>query len=220
MSLRDLRYALRTLAKTPIFSGVAILSLSVSIGANSAMFSMITALILRSLPVRDPGQLVSIARLDRDGREGGLSVAMLRQLQRDQRVFSSMFGGDGGGLTNFEAENGAWAAGLEVVTGDYFRTLGDQPALGRLIDPEDAALGSLDPAPVAVVGYSCWQTRFHGDPAAIGKQVRVEGTPLTIIGVAPRGFAGMTLDAGFDFAVPFHYSRRRRPEPKDDWLPA
>src|SRR5205085_5494960 len=144
------------------------------IGANSAMFSMINALILRSLPVRDPDQLVTIALLNRDGRDSGVSVAMARQLQQGARVFSGVFGGDGGGLTNFETDNGAWAAGLENVTGDYFRTLGVQPALGRLIGPDDAPLGSLDPAPVAVLSYACWQARFQGDPSIIGKSVSVE----------------------------------------------
>ncbi len=219
MSLPDIRYALRTLARSPGLSTIAILSLAVSISANSAIFSVINAVILRSLPVRHPDQLVSIALQSPDARIDGLSVAMLREIERKQRVFSAIFGADAGGLANIEAPNRAWAAGLEVVTGTYFTTLGVQPALGRLIGPEDAPLGSLDPAPVAVLSDSCWHTRFGGDPNVVGTPIRVEGVPLTIVGVAAKGFAGLTIDAGFDVAVPFHYSRRARLDPRNDWVP-
>ena len=97
---------------------------------------------------------------------------------------------------------------INTVTGEYFSTLGVQPFLGRLIAPEDLALDTGVPAPVAVIDYRCWRQRYNGDPAVIGKTILVEGKPLTIVGVTPKDFMGLIIDAASDVTVPIGYSGR------------
>src|SRR5258708_16271814 len=178
----DIRYSLRMLVRNPVTTTVAILSLSFGIGANTAIFSLMNALILRPLPIRDPGQLVHLSTtMPRDpDRESSLSLAMYQQIRKDQRVFSHLFAWTGGGIVNIEANGAKYAASMSTVTGEYFSTLGIQPRLGRLITPDDLSLDAGSPAAVAVIGYGCWQRRYNGDGAVIGKTIRVEDRPLTI----------------------------------------
>ncbi len=211
-------YALRSLAHSPMLAAVAILSLTLGIGANTAIFSIVNAVMLRALPVRGPERLVWITPVDREGRDANLSVAALHQFQERQHVLSGMFAWEGGGLTNFETSHAAWRASLDVVSGTYFSELGIQPAIGRLIGPSDAQLGSGPPAPVAVLSYGCWQSRFGGDPSVVGQQIRVDGVPLTIVGVSQPGFFGLILDWNFDVAAPIGYSGRIPTDEKQVWL--
>jgi predicted permease len=143
---------------------------------------------------------------------------MLEEIQKHQQVFSGIFGWSGGGLNNFEANGVRYAASLTAVTGDYFSTLGVQPLLGRLITPDDVGLKTGSVAPVAVLDYRCWQERYGGDPAVVGKTIRVDDRPLTIIGVTPKGFAGLILE-GTEAIVPTGYSGRKTfRERKNLWL--
>ena len=215
---RDVLYALRALRRSPLLTAVAVLSLTLGIGANTAIFSLVNAVMLRALPVRNPERLVWITPIDRQGRDASLSVAALQQLQQRQHVLSDMFAWEGGGLTNFETSHAAWSASLDVVSGNYFSVLGIQPAIGRLIGPSDVQLGSGLPAPVAVLSYGCWRSRFGGDPSIVGRQIRVDGVPLMIIGVAEPKFFGVILDWKFDVAAPFGYSRKIPADPKQAWL--
>lgn len=207
---RDLRYASRVLLKTPVTTAIAIISLTLGIGANTAVFGILNALFLRSLPVRDARELVSISTIspDRENDKDPLSVPMLLQLSRRQQVFSSLFGWNGGGMNNFEANGLKYAASLDTVSGDYFSTLGVRPLLGRLIQPEDVAAEIGLSARVAVLGYHCWQTRYHGDPGIVGKVIRVDGIPFTIIGVTPKSFTGLMVDTAPEATVPIGYSWR------------
>ena len=217
---QDNRYASRQLIHSPMVTAVALVSLALGIGANTAIFSVINALILRSLPVRDPQQLVAISTLSPDEQNGKdpLSLPMLVELQKHQQVFSSLFGWSGGGMNNFEANGVRWASSLTAVTGDYFSTLGIQPLLGRLITPDDVGLDRGSPAQVAVLDYRCWQQRYGGDPAVIGKTIRVDDRPLTIIGVTPKSFAGLIIE-GTDVIVPTGYSGRKSyRDRKNLWL--
>jgi predicted permease len=203
---QDTQYAGRMLAKSPVVTFVGVFSLALGIGANTAIFSLINALMLRSLPVRDPQQLVALSTVRPDSLNGGLSLAMFEEIQRLQHVFSSMFAWSGGGIANFEANGVKYAAGLDTVSGDYFSTLGVQPLFGRLILPDDLALDTGFPAPVAVIDYRCWRRRYKGDPAVIGRSILVDGRLLTIVGVTPKDFMGLIIDAASDVTVPIGYS--------------
>lgn len=109
---------------------------------------------------------------------------------------------------NIEANGARYAASISTVTGEYFSTLGIQPRLGRLITADDLNLQAGSPAAVAVLGYGCWKGRYNGDPAIIGKTIRVENRPLTIIGVTPESFSGLLIDVAPDVTVPIGYSGR------------
>jgi hypothetical protein len=197
---QDLRYSVRVLAKSPLVTAVAILSLALGIGANTAIFSILNALFLRSLPVRDPQQLVAISTISPDVQNGEdpLSLPMLLEIKRRQQVFSNLFGWNGGGMNNSEVNGAKYAASLDTVSGDYFSTLGVQPLFGRLITPSDVALQTGSSARVAVLGYDCWKRRYNGNAGVIGKAIRVDGIPLTIIGVTPKSFTGLIIDVAPD----------------------
>jgi len=210
MLLQDIRYSLRMLAHTPAVAIVAILSLALGIGANTAIFSVMNAIILRSLPIREPGQLVRLTTptpRNPDGQDS-LSIPIYQQIQKNQHVFSSLFAWTGGGVVNLEANGAIYQASMSAVTGDYFSTLGVQPILGRGITPADLNLDAGSPAAVAVISYGCWQSRYHGDPGVVGKTIRVEDHLLAIIGVAPESFTGLIIDADADVTVPVGYSGR------------
>jgi predicted permease len=207
---QDIRYSLRMLARSPIGTVVVILSLCLGIGANTAIFTVLNALLLRPLPVPDPGQLVRLSTTtkERPERENTVSLATYEQLRRDQQVFSNLFAWSGGGIVNIRANGARYAASVNAVTGEYFSTLGIRPALGRFISPSDLSLDSGDPAPVAVLGYECWNQRYRGDPNVIGQTIWVEDRPLTIVGVTPKGFSGIIIDAASEVTVPIGYSGR------------
>jgi predicted permease len=204
----DIRYSVRMLLRNPVTTAVAILSLALGIGANTAIFSLMNAVVLRPLPVRNPGQLVklSTATPANPEREGALSLAMIQQLRKDQRVFSNLFVWTGGGIENVEANGVKYVGSVSEVSGEYFPTLGIKLRLGRSIAQADVGLDGGSSAPVAVIDYGCWQRRYQGDPSVIGKTIRVEGHPLTIIGVTPEGFSGLIIDAAADVIVPLGYA--------------
>jgi len=207
---QDLRYAIRMLRKSPVTTLVAIVSLALGIGANSAIFSLMSALVLRPLPVREPARLVRIAtqRPSDATADGGLSLSIYEAIRKKNSVFEDLFAYTAGGIVNLEANGVKYASSINTVTGEYFSTFGIQPILGRPITPADLSLDSGVPAPVAVLGYGCWQRRFHGDPGVVGKTFLVEDHPLTIIGVAPESFAGPMIDAAPEVIIPIGYSGR------------
>ncbi len=203
--MQDILYAFRTLLRTPVITAVAIISLALGIGANTAIFSVLNALVLRSLPVRDSQQLVSIYSISPENPESKelFSFAMFQEMQRQQRVFSTMFSWSGGSLSNLEVDGLKFVGVRSDVSGDYFNAMGVQPLLGRLIQPEDVPLNGKDPAAIAVLEYDCWQRLFQGDPRVIGKTIRLEANhPLTIVGVSRKGFSGLNIDSGADVTVP------------------
>jgi len=207
---QDLRYALRLLGKSPGFTAVAVLSLALGIGANSAIFSLINALVLRTLPVPQPGRLVLLSTLNPNGGKKLLSVAMFEEIQRRQQVFSGLFGWSANAIANLEANGVPYAGCRDDATGEYFAALGVKPLLGRLFTPEDAL---PPPATVAVLDYRCWRRRFDGDPDIVGKSIRLEGKPVTIIGVTPESYGGLVADVACDVTLPLGFSdgmRRRR----------
>jgi predicted permease len=205
----NLRFALRTLFKTPFVTVVAIVSLALGIGANAAIFSLFNQLLLRALPVQDAARLVNLSA---PGPKPGMqscsqagdcsdvfSYPMFRDLERVQSVFTGIAAHRASGANM--AFNGQTMSGREMlVSGSYFSVLNIRPALGRLIGTgDDRAPGE---SPVVVLSYPFWQTRFAGDPSVLNQTMIVNGETVTIVGVAPRGFDGTTLGAKPDVFVP------------------
>jgi putative ABC transport system permease protein len=197
---QDFRLGLRTLASTPSVSAAAIFSLALGIGANTAIFSLIDSLLLRDLPVRDPGRLVMLS----DGSDqhwDHWSYPVWREIHSRHQLFDGTLAWAGarfdlssGGESKYI--NGIW------VSGSYFDVLGVRPLLGRTISESDDAAGGGSNAPVAVISYAFWQHHFGGDPDVIGRGLTLNRVALTIVGVAPRGFFGTDVGHAFDVAVP------------------
>lgn len=198
--MRDLRLAFRTLFHTPFLTSVAILSLALGIGANGAIFSLFDQILLRSLPVVEPGGLVNLSAPgpkpgSQSCNQAGdcdavFSYPMFRDLERAEIGFSGIaahrvFGANLG--YRGETRN---VEGM-LVSGSYFPVLGVQPALGRLLGPgDDETIGGHF---VAVLSHSYWETQLGADPSILNQTIVVNGQPLTIVGVAQRGFEGTTL---------------------------
>ncbi|MGC1613802.1 MAG: ABC transporter permease, partial [Candidatus Acidiferrum sp.] len=198
---QSLRYTFRVLAKNPGFTTVAILSLALGIGANTAIFTLINALILRDLPVRQPERLVSLSPI-RQGDKIPFSYPMFREVERGQRVFSALMAWSTNALSNVEV-NGVLAQDrVLAVTGNAYSELGTTPLLGRLLTPDDSNLTAGANSQVAVLGYEFWQSHFGGAPNVVGMQIRIEGHPFTIIGVTRKWFTGLTTGEPPEITVP------------------
>lgn len=199
---QDLRYAIRVLSKSPGFTTVAVLTLALGIGANTAIFSVLNALVLRDLAVPHPEQLVRFGAHTPGDHYASVSLPMFEEIVREQKVFSGAFARGGGSSMNLEI-NGELSRGqVDLVTGSYFSELGAVPALGRLIEPSDVNLNSSEPAQVAVLGYSFWERQCGGARDVIGKTLRIENIPFTIIGVTRKEFGGLSVDMEDDIVVP------------------
>ena len=188
--MQDIRYGFRMLMRNPAFMIVAAITLALGIGANTAIFSMIDGILLRPLPVRDPSQITVLAfQLQKSNILTQFSVATYKDIRNQSiQVFSDVFGYQLG-LDGLSVDGKADRILTSYVTGNYFTSLGIKPALGRFIEPSEGE--TLNADPVIVLSYSYWQTRFGGDPSIVGRQVSVNGRPITVIGVAPKGFAGV-----------------------------
>jgi predicted permease len=195
----DLRDAVRALRATPIVTAVAVLSLALGIGANTAIFSLINALMLRSLPVREPQRLVQVLSAE---KRPSWSNPLWEQIRdRDRQIFDGAFAYStprfnlaGGGETKFV--NGIMASG------EYFEVLGVPAILGRTFTAADDVRGSNPDGPVAVVSYSFWQRQFGGAADAIGRTIALDRVQFTIIGVTAPEFTGVDQGNSFDVAVP------------------
>jgi predicted permease len=207
-----LRYALRQFRQSPGFTAAAVLTLALGIGGTTAIFTLIDAVMLRSLPVSDPGRLYRIGEGDDccvesgpQDRWGMFSYVLYQRLKAATPEFEDLaaFQASGGWRVNVRREGGELAAKplrSEYVTGNYFSTLGVRAFGGRLLAPDDDTASA---PPVAVLSYHTWQTAYGGDKSVLGATFMVEGHPFTVVGVAPPGFFGETL----------------RGDPADMWLP-
>src|SRR5215470_3442294 len=203
---RDLRYAIRQLWQSPGFAIVAILSLALGIGANTAIFQLLDAVRLRLLPVKSPEQLVSVRiNNDSDGRTGNflsnradLTSGIWNLLREQQQGFSSVAAwspqqhnlGQGG-----EARN----ANVLMVSGEFFPMLGLQPVIGRLLAPSDDYRGCGTQG--AVISYAFWQSEYGGREAALGSKVTLDRQIFQVIGVSPPSFHGVDIGRDFDLAI-------------------
>jgi predicted permease len=204
---QDLRYGARTLAKSPGFTAVAVLSLALGVGANTAIFAVVDALLLKPLPVADPDELVVLGSQDKDPvpylnfdypgfeafRDAGSDL--FQEIFAYSHIYEKI-----GTVYRGEAE----ATRAQVVSGAMYSVLGVRPAVGRLLGPEDDRTPGC--CPVAVLSYDYWQRRFGGDPQIIGHPITLNGTPYTVIGVAPERFRGLHVGESPDITVPLSMS--------------
>ncbi len=190
--LQDFLYSLRTLRKSPVFLAVAVLSLGLGIGANTAIFTLVNQLILQPLPVRDPQQLVMLAGRGRHyGGNNGmdrLSYPMYQEIRDKNQVFSGMFC-TYPATVSATFQGGTELIGADFVSGNYFPVLGIGAAAGRVFNASDDLMQGGHP--LAVLSYGYWRGRFGADPGIVGKQMVVNGRALTIIGVSRAGFDGV-----------------------------
>ena len=203
--LQDIRYALRMLHKSPGFALAAIVTLALGIGVNTAVFSVVNAIVLRPLPVRDGGRLVVIASQRASSRTlHGVSFEDLQDYRRATvDLFEDIAGYSVGFLGLAPIGSDPQRVLVTWVTGNYFRLLDIRPALGRVIGGDEGTPGRIDP--VVVLGYSSWQRRFGGDPSVIGRSVMVNGHHCTIVGVAPPGFSGTFAFSESELYLPLNW---------------
>ncbi len=224
---QDIRYGVRMLAKSPGFAAVAILTLALGIGANTAIFSLIDAVMLRSLPVENPSQLVLLKWAARnapnahgymswgdcptDMRRGAenpsgcsFSEPMFREIAQ-ANVFSGTAAFANAGRLDLTGNGPATVINGQLVSGDFFRTMGLKAAIGRLLDTTDDLPSA---APVAVLNYGYWQSAFGGSRDVAGRTIELNSVPFTIIGVAEQRFTGVTPGSDYDVWLPLSDGQR------------
>ncbi len=190
----DLRYALRLMRRSPGFSAVAALSLALGIGSNTAIFSLINTLMLRTLPVSKPEQLVELLHTyPGDPPVNGYSQEMFRYMRDHNQKLSGLVAASDARLSVRLEDGETQFVDAEFVDGNFFPVLGVTPTLGRTLAPGDDR-ANADSAPAALVSWAFWNSRFHGNPATVGKRIVVENVPVTIIGVAARPFTGVEVE--------------------------
>jgi len=218
---QDIRYGWRTMNANRLFTSMAVISLALGIGANTAIYSFVDAIMLRALPVRHAEQLAIVNWRAKGGisavvdshsgsnyREPGGSTTSpdypypaFESLRDHNQVFSNLFGYAGAGRLNLMVDGQAELGEGEYVTGGYFAGLGVRPALGRLIGPEDDKPVA---APVVTITYGLWQRRFAGKDEALGKTILINGKPFTVAGVSPAEFFGVEPQSAPQVFIPVH----------------
>ena len=199
---QDVRYAVRILAKNPGFTFVVVLTLALGIGANAAIFSLTDKVLLQSLPVQNPDQLAVLSAYDpKDGPDiqSTFSYAMYTDLRDRSDVFSGVICRGSAQMNVSYADQTERVRG-ELVSGNFFDVLGVRPWVGRLFNQEDDRVPSAHP--VAVISYGFWERRFGKDPGIVGKTILVNEHPLTVLGVTPPNFYGISLSNSPDVRVP------------------
>ena len=227
---QDFRYGARLLGRNRTFAVVAILTLALGTGANTAIFQLVDAVRLRTLPVASPDNLVEVRVRSQKGRTGSfisnrpmLSQPLLERIRAEQQVFSAMLAW-GSATWNLSSGGEVRSAQGLFVTGDYFPTLGIGAHVGRVFTPADDVRDCASPG--LVLGYAFWQREFGGDPSAVGRPLAVDGHTLDVIGVVPPSFTGVDIGRTFDVAVPacaepiFRGARAGTGKPDFWWLAA
>jgi len=210
----DLRYAFRALRRSPLFAGVAILSLALGIGANTAIFTLIDQIVLRKLPVRDPDSLVMLyQRGSNMGSNMGTrmhSYPLYQDIQAKAEPFSEV-------LcrrlisTSLSVDNQTERVDAEMVSGNFFTMLGVKPAIGRVFNSEEDDR-VYSGHPVVVLSHAYWSSRFAKDPNVVGKKILVNNYPMTIVGVSAAGFAGLDPAQSPQIRVPILMKSVMAPE--------
>jgi predicted permease len=188
--LQDIRYGVRMLRKSPAFFVVAVVTLGLGIGANTTIFSMVNSFFLRPLPVENPNEIVVLWQQQKDANNNVFAIADYRDLRSQtsnvfSNLFAYLFGMDG-----LNADGKTDRILTNYVSGNFFTMLGIKPELGRFILPSEGEVVGADP--VMVLTYPYWKSRFGGDPDIVGKKVTLDGHPVTIVGVAPKSFDGVS----------------------------
>jgi predicted permease len=183
--LRDLRYALQLVAKEPWYSAVAVIALSLGIGLNATVFTLVNAVLIRGLPFKDSDRLLVIgSQFKNAGGPGGVSLQDLADLRTQSKAFAALCGYDPNSMNISDDVAPPQQARGVRLTSNTFAVLGQPLLFGRDFVPEDDRVGAQ---PVAILGYALWKSRYDGNPKIAGKLIRVDGTPVTIIGVMPEG---------------------------------
>src|SRR5262245_20901896 len=205
---QDLRYGARTLLKNPGFTLIAIITLALGIGANTAIFSVADKLLLRPLPVKDPHRLalVSGETVNPRFQNNIFSYPDYVDYRDQNEVFSDLFAFTLTDAVKFGAGEQSDKIDVELVSGNYFDALGVAAARGRVIQDEDNRAEGAHP--VAVISHNCWQRRFGGQPGVVGQTMLLNGASYTITGVAPAGFAGMRLETPTEAWAPLMMRRQ------------
>ena len=209
---QDIRFAFRSLGRQPGFAVVAVLTLALGIGANTAVFSLTDAVLLRSLPVQDPESLVAVEGRRADGRVS-ISYPLFNEMRERQTVFTGLFADAGPGLERASMD-GKRLSGIRTcsVSGNYFQVLGVQPYLGRMLTDQDDQRGARGGA--AVVSHAFWSNRLGGRQDALGRMIQLDGHSFTIVGVAPTEFFGTRVGIRTDLWLPMN---RSMSEDNLDW---
>jgi hypothetical protein len=203
---KDFVYSLRSLRRSPLFTAAAVASLALGIGANTAIFSLLDQVVLRSLPVRDPESLVVLhtdysapGNASSDNDESVFSYPLYRDLRASGAAFSGIVARSAARVRL--AWNGnTEAAGAELVSGNFFRTLGIGAALGRTLAPSDE--GAPDANPVAVLSHAYWSSHCGSNPAIVNRTVSMNGHPFVVVGIAAASFNGLLQGNSPDVYVP------------------
>lgn len=213
--VKDIRYAVRLLVRSPGFALTAVLSLALGIGANTAIFSLVDTVLLRSLPVERPQELVFLQVAGTEGTSGAPPYPCFERLRNETSAFAGMsaFATD---QLRVEVDGTIEQVFGQLASGNYFDLLGLKPAAGRLMTPDDE---KLDP-PVAVISYSYWQRRFGGEPGAIGRTISFRDRIHTIVGVTPAQFWGLDPGRHVDVTLPITQGRRLLADPGAWWFDA
>ena len=202
MLWQDVRYGARMLRKNPGFTLVAVLTLAFGIGANTAIFSVVDAVLLKSLPVKLPEQLVTVGTIV-PGQPGppysSFSYPVFREMREKDTVFAGMFARSGTQMS-MSGSGQTERVQTELVSGNFYSLLGVNPHLGRLFtEADDQTPGAY---PVAVISYNCWQRRFGANPSIVGTTIHLNGYPFTVIGVSAKGFYGVEVGNAPDIRIP------------------
>jgi putative ABC transport system permease protein len=182
---RDLRYALRMLRRSPGYTSIAILTLAISIGANTAIFSFVDGVLLKPLPYRDADRIVRVMEKPPQGERNGISTLNFLDWQRDNTVFDFLAAQTGGGATLTGVTEPVQLRGGRV-SADFFRIFGIEPALGRTFAHDEDQPGKHR---VVILSYALWVSQFGSDPGIVNRQILLDDQPHTVIGVLPRGGA-------------------------------
>ena len=202
--ISDVRSAFRGLRKSPGFTALAVLSLALGIGANTAIFSLLDAVLLRALPVKDPQELVELVAIYPNHRQTNLPSEVYEQVRKATGTFAAVFASYGGGAVALRADGQTDRVRSLFVSGNYFPALGVGAALGRLLSDEDDCPGAPR---VAVLSHGLWSHRFGQSADVLGKSVLVDGAPTTIVGVSAPAFVGVNRSASPEIVLPLSSDR-------------
>jgi predicted permease len=200
--IQDIRFGLRQMRRNQGFTAVAVITLALGIAATTLSFTLLDGLVLRDLPVPHPEQIVRFGVHTPGDEYMSLSLPMFEEIARDQRVFSGVFAWMGDTPFNVNVDGLPSRASVWTVTGNFYSQLGATPQLGRLIGPADVDLSTSSPAQVVVLNYGFWQRSYGGARSVIGKTLKIEGVPFTIVGVTRKGFNAMSADSEAEITVP------------------
>jgi predicted permease len=220
---QDLRYALRQLRKNPGFTAVAVLTLALGIGANTAIFTLLRACLWSPLPVSDPKEIFHVMRASSEGDFAGefsYSYPLFQQFSKTAAPWGEVFATEVVGPRKFGV-NGVSDQRIagEAVSGNFFSVLSVGPVVGRVLEPQDDNV--LGGNHVAVLSYAFWKRRFQSDPSVLGRRILYDETPYTVVGIARPGFTGIDQEVSVDVWVPITagaVDRGWRPDPDVNWL--